>query len=133
MTPTPYLFFNGNCAAALAAYEAIFNVKTAMTMKASEMPDIPVPDDRKDWIAHGELAFEGGSLMMSDNIFGTSETMTGSSVMLSYAEVARAREVFDRLAEDGEVTMAFEPTFWSAGFGAVTDRFGIRWMIGTDT
>jgi PhnB protein len=25
--------------------------------------------------------------------------------------------------------MPLQQTFWAAGFGAVTDRFGIRWLI----
>ena len=32
----------------------------------------------------------------------------------------------------GEVTMPWEPTFWSAGFGALRDKFGVGWMIGSD-
>ena len=132
MTPVPYLFFNGNCAEAMAFYADTFGGKIGMTMKAGEMPDIPVPDDRKDWIAHGDVSVGDGSLMMSDNIFGQDQTMEACSVMLSYPTVDEARGIFDKLAEGGEVTMAFEPTFWAAGFGTCTDRFGVRWMIGTD-
>lgn len=39
--------------------------------------------------------------------------------------------MFDGLAAGGEVDMEFEATFWSAGFGGVTDRFGVPWLIET--
>lgn len=36
------------------------------------------------------------------------------------------------LADGGEVTMPFGATFWSPGFGACTDRFGVPWMVDTE-
>jgi PhnB protein len=30
------------------------------------------------------------------------------------------------------VTMPFEQTFWSPGFGMCIDRYGIPWMVNTD-
>ncbi|MCR9137493.1 MAG: VOC family protein [Alphaproteobacteria bacterium] len=133
MTPTPYLFFNGQCAEALAAYADIFGGEIMETMPASQMPpDFPVPDDRKDWIMHARLRIADGYLMASDNIMGNSEAMAGASVMMSFPTAAEGKSVFDRLCEGGDVQMAWAPTFWSAGFGTLTDRFGVKWMIGCD-
>ncbi|MDU8943530.1 VOC family protein [Ovoidimarina sediminis] len=39
------------------------------------------------------------------------------------------REVFDTLADGGQVRMAYKPTFRSPGFGTLTDRFGVHWMV----
>jgi len=133
MHPTPYLFFNGQCRQALTRYAEIFGTQIEDLMPASDMPpDFPVPDDRKDWVMHAQLRIGEGVIMVSDNLMGESATMDGASVMLSYPTVDEARAVFDALAEGGEITMAFEPTFWAAGFGTLRDRFGVRWMIGTD-
>ncbi len=132
MTPVPYLFFKGNCADALTTYADIFGGTIGMTMKAGDMPDIPVAEDKKDWIAHGEIAVGDGKLMLSDDVFEQSQAMAGAAVMMSYATTAEAAAVFGKLADGGQITMPFEPTFWSAGFGTVTDRFGINWMIGSD-
>ena len=41
----------------------------------------------------------------------------------------RAKRIFDALAEGGTVRMPFSPTFFSAGFGMLIDRFGAPWMI----
>jgi PhnB protein len=37
--------------------------------------------------------------------------------------------VFDALAEQGQVNMPFEKTFWAEGFGMVIDRYGTPWMV----
>ena len=57
--------------------------------------------------------------------------MTGSSVAYTAKDTTEARRVFDALAEGGQVTGEFGPTFWSQGFGMVTDRFGVPWMVDT--
>jgi PhnB protein len=133
MQPVPYLFFNGTCREAMETYARILGAETEITMLASDgPPDMPVPEDKKDWIMHATLKIDQGHLMMSDNVMGTSDQMSGSSVLLSYPSVTEAKRVYDALAEGGTPEMPFEPTFWSAGFGTLTDRFGIRWMIGTD-
>ena len=133
MTPTPYLFFNGQCAEAIEAYAEIFGGEIDQRMPASEMPpEFPVPDDRKDWVMHSRIKIGDGFLMASDNLMGETSGMAGSSVMLSFPTADEAKAVFDKLADGGDVEMAWAPTFWSAGFGTLTDRFGIKWMIGCD-
>ena len=44
----------------------------------------------------------------------------------------RARMSVDGLSEGGEVTMPLTATFWSKGFGMLTDRFGVPWMVDTE-
>ncbi|MCP4998512.1 MAG: glyoxalase/bleomycin resistance/extradiol dioxygenase family protein [Hyphomicrobiales bacterium] len=133
MTPTPYLFFNGQCAEAIAAYADIFDGEIMEQMPASELPpEYPVAEDRKSWIMHSRISIGDGFLMASDDIMGDGTVMAGSSVMVSLPTASEGSAVFDRLAEGGEVQMAWSPTFWSAGFGTLTDCFGIKWMVGCD-
>jgi len=133
MKPSAYLFFNGNCAEAIAAYADIFAGEIVMTMPASDMPaEFPVPEDRKNWIMHATLRIGDGELMASDDVMGNSAPMAGCAVIVSLPTRDAAYTAFNRLAKGGMIQMAFEPTFWSKGFGTLTDRFGIKWMIGTD-
>ncbi|MBC6408716.1 MAG: VOC family protein [Rhodobacteraceae bacterium] len=116
----------------METYAAIFDATPEM-MPASAMGDaFPVPDDKKDWIMHASLKIGAGDLMASDDIFGTSGAMQGASVMLSYPTVAEAKTIFEKLSDGSEITMPFAPTFWSLGFGTLTDRFGVHWMVGSD-
>ncbi|MEO0830645.1 MAG: VOC family protein [Pseudomonadota bacterium] len=131
MAPVPYLFFNGTCRDALTFYGEVFGSAPTL-MDASGMPaEYAVPEDRKGWIMHGSVEIEGGTLMASDNVTGTSDAMAGCAIQLDMPTAAEGEAVLQKLAQGGEVTMAWEPTFWSAGFGTCTDRFGIRWMVGT--
>ncbi len=133
MTPTPYLFFNGDCAEAIAAYAEIFGGEVLEQMPASQMPpEFPVAENRKSWIMHSRVKIGDGFLMASDSVFDESPAMAGSSVMVSLPTAAEGKAAFDKLADGGAVQMDWAPTFWAAGFGTLTDRFGIKWMIGCD-
>ncbi len=47
-------------------------------------------------------------------------------------DLAEGERIFKALAENGTVTMPFEKTFWSPGFGMCVDQFGIPWMVNTE-
>lgn len=133
MTPIPYLFFNGQCAEALAAYADIFGGEILEQLPATQMPpEYPVAEERKDWVMHARMKIGEGHLMASDYIMGESAAMAGSSVMMDFPTAAEGKAAFDRLAEGGQVEMPWAPTFWAAGFGTLTDKFGIKWMIGCE-
>ena len=132
MALCPYLFFNGTCREALTFYAEVLG-GTPEIMDASGMPpEFAVPEERKGWVMHGNLETAHGQIMASDNLIETSDAMAGCAVQMAFPTAAEAKAVFDKLAEGGEITMPFEPTFWSDGFGALTDRFGVRWMLGSD-
>ena len=57
----------------------------------------------------------------------------GLWVSIGVETEAEGKRVFDGLAEGGQVTMPFGKTFWSPGFGMVTDRFGTPWMVDVAT
>ena len=133
MNPTPYLFFNGNCREALTVYADVFGGKIEMMMTYGDMPpgEMDIPDDRKDWIAHGAVEFDGGMVMASDDPSEEFQPMKGSSVHMDLPTVEAGQAAFDALAEGGEVGMPYQKTFWTPGFGVLVDRFGTRWMIST--
>jgi PhnB protein len=60
---------------------------------------------------------------------GRYEAPKGISVGLHLKNLADGKRIFNALAEKGNVTMPFEKTFWSPGFGMCVDQFGIPWMV----
>ena len=130
----PYLGFQGNAAEAFAFYAGLFGGKPEL-MRFSDMPadagSPPMPEEQKGWALHVSLQTdEDGMLMASDmppQFGGTPQAGVYVSVTRADAEAARA--LFQRLAEDGEILMPFQPTFFAAGYGMCRDRFGTHWMV----
>ena len=43
------------------------------------------------------------------------------------------KKVFDALSDGGTVQQPLIKTFFSSSFGMLADRFGVNWMVITDT
>lgn len=129
MNPTPYVMFeNGQCREAMAFYAGLFGGEVEMMMTVAEAP-MDMPGANPDWIMHGAVEFDGGMLFGCDDVMGRFDRMTGCSIMMPVPEVEKGRGIFEALADGGEVSMPYQATFWSPGFGTLRDRFGINWMI----
>ncbi len=135
MTPIPYLTFKGNCAEALAHYREVFDSPPPDIMTLADAPEDVrerMPESSPQAIMHAALKIGDGWIYASDDIMGGSPKMAGCAIMTSLPDPTRARAVFDALVHEGTITMDFQPTFWSSGFGTLTDRWGVHWMISTD-
>ena len=141
---TPYLNFDGNCAEAMAFYAKLFGGQIVFQSTFGEMPPDagmpPLPESVKNRLMHAQLQVGAQSLMASDAMpampgmdpetcGGGYRRPQGLWVSIGVETEAEGKRVFDGLAEGGQVTMPFGKTFWSPGFGMVTDRFGTPWMI----
>lgn len=131
----PYLFFNGNCQAAFEFYEQCLGGKALTMMLNSEAPaeaQMSFSDMPADWpkkIMHARLEVGDWVLMGSDCPPHMFEGNKGFSVNLSLEDAAAAERIFHHLAENGEVRMPIQQTFWAFRFGMLVDRFGIPWMV----
>ena len=133
MELNPYLSFNGNCQEAVDRYLEIFGGEIVMTMKYGESEDNSAyPEHVQDWIMHIQFRLRGQLLMASDMLDEFYSAPAGMNLQVAVGTLDDARKIFDSLAVDGTIRMPFEPTFWAAGFGLVTDRFSIPWMINCD-
>ena len=83
----------------------------------------------RDAVIHASLSADAVRLMGSDCPKEHFRPMQGLYVALQIDDPDRARRVFEALMDGGRVQMPFAPTFWSAGFGCGTDRFGTPWMV----
>jgi PhnB protein len=132
MTITPYLFFSGDCAEAFARYHEIFGGELDV-MTHADLPEgaEPMPGAEPHHVMHAALTFDGDMIYGSDDPTGDGGPKTGVAVTYTAPDEATAKQVFEALADGGEITMPFEATFFSAGFGACNDRFGVPWMVDT--
>jgi PhnB protein len=127
----PYLFFGGNCAEAFQRYHEIFGGELNVMTQADVPEDSRMPGASPDSVMHASIQLGEAFLMGSDDPTGTDGPKVGAAVASTSADEAEGTRAFDALAEGGEITMPFGPTFWSRGFGMCTDRFGVPWMVDT--
>ncbi|MCU4654826.1 VOC family protein [Roseibacterium sp. SDUM158016] len=135
MHATPYVFFDGTCAEAMAFYAETLKADPPIIMRMADMP----PEDQAnmeglsaDAVMNAMLKKGDFELMASDGAPWESVGMAGCSIHLALDSVAEAHRVFEAFAEGGEVRMPMGATFWTPAFGTVTDRFGIRWMVSVE-
>ena len=132
MKITPYLNFNGQCADAFKFYEQALGGKITFIMTWGEMPGADqFPPETHKLIMHASLSVGNDILMGSVAPPGRYEEPKGIYVSLHPSSVPDGNRIFSVLSENGQVTMPFQKTFWSPGFGMCVDRFGIPWMVNT--
>ena len=133
MQLNPYLLFNGQCEAAFKFYEQVLGGKIeGMLAHAGTPAEEHVPAEWRDKILHARMTVGDNVLMASDAPPDHYQQPKGFSVSIQLKDVAEAERIFNALAENGKLTMPFEATFWSPGFGMCVDRFGIPWMVNTE-
>ena len=132
MTLQPYLAFEGECANALNFYKNCLGGEITFMMTHGESPmKDQVSADWQGKIMHATYSVDGQSIMASDrppNMPGPSG-FAGFSLSVAYNDVAKGERTMTALAEGGQITMPFAPTFWAKGFGMSVDKFGVSWMV----
>ena len=87
------------------------------------------PKEWREQIMHARLVIGDATLMGADCPPGQYAKPTGFSVSIQLKGKTEGERIFNRLAEGGTIQMAFQQTFWAAGFGCLVDRYGIPWMV----
>jgi len=132
------LSFRGQCREAFEFYAKVLGGEITAAMTYGEAPpDMPISDPKyRDWLMHGWLQIGDQAIMGADMDVdwapGIDKPKNGFDVTLHTDDVAEGRRWFDALSEGGKVGMAFSETFWSPGFGSLTDKFGVPWMVNTN-
>ena len=130
MQVNPYVFYNGNCEAALKYYQKVLGARIEAMHTYEGGPDeMPIPPDWKKKVMHARVTIDGEVLMASDAAPGHFQPPQGFSVSLQVEDPTDAERKFKALAEGGTVNMPFGKTFFSKGFGMCVDQFGTPWMV----
>jgi PhnB protein len=125
-----YLFVYGRAEEAMKFYQSILGGE----LEVQHVGDSPAAADMpKEWhgkVMHSTLHGDGFNIMASDGSPDShQEKESNISLTIGMSDEPKAREIFAKLSEGGNVTMAMEKMFWGAVFGQVTDKFGFDWMI----
>lgn len=124
---TPYLSFAGTARQALTFYQEVFGGDLVLNTLA----DFGRDDGPADAIAHGML--QGPvELFASDATAGEASVRLEGVLfsLLGTADPDILEQWFAALSETGTEVDQLQKRPWGAHDGQVTDRFGVRWLIG---
>jgi PhnB protein len=134
MQINPYVHFKGDCAEALKFYETCLGGTIDGVFHYGGSPgEAMVPAGWHDKVMHATLRVGDQVIMATDAPPDHYQRPAGFSVSISLKDEKEGERIFNELAAGGEIRMPFEKTFWSSGFGMVTDRFGIPWMVNCES
>lgn len=133
----PYLIMNGNAKEAIDFYQKALGAEMIGIQTFAEMPanpDFPLPEEARDRVSHAMLKVGETEMMFSDTLPGDSHQIGSNvNICIMSKDAERSKEIFAALQEGGQVEMPIQETFWSPAYGIVTDKFGIRFQISTDS
>jgi PhnB protein len=132
-----YLNFMGNTEEAFLFYAAAFQTEiVAPIMRYGDhpvCPDLRLQGDEARLVMHIELPIVGGHVLMGTDLTESGgRTLTiGNNVSINLQPDTRAEteRLFRELGHGGQVTMPLQDMFWGDYFGALVDRYGVRWMF----
>jgi PhnB protein len=125
----PYLHFNGNAEEVLNFYKDALGGEITMINRYGDSP-MKGDESLNDKIIHSRLKFDDNIIMISDSFNGQLASTNGNiQLSLEVGEENRIEEVFNKLAEGGNITMPLAKQFWGATFGMLRDKFGVNWML----
>ena len=127
----PYINLRGTAREALEFYRGVFGGEVAI----STFGEFGMEGPQAEQVMHGQLDTpKGFTLMVSD----APEDMPGTegsniTICLSGDDVEDLTGYFHALADGGEVSTPLEKQMWGDSYGALTDRFGVDWMVNIAT
>ncbi|HEX4021414.1 MAG TPA: VOC family protein [Acidobacteriaceae bacterium] len=123
------LNFGGNCEEAFQFYEANLGGKVLMMMHQDQAPGSKATGDAGKAVIHARLAIGDTVLIGNDVPSSVFEKIRSVYIYLSVGSSEEAERVYKLLAEDGQVYMPLEETFYATRFSQLRDRFGVSWSI----
>jgi PhnB protein len=144
---TTHLNFRGDARQALEFYRSVFGGHAVINTYADFGMPAVVPG--ADKVVFGLVVAENGFRVMGYDIPGETEgsiagggstrrenntTVTDQALFVSLGAdtLDELRGYWDALAVDATIVEPLAASAWSAGFGMLTDRFGVTWSISVD-
>jgi len=102
-----------------------------MEIRRFEDTEMPVEEDYRNKVMHGELRISDSLLLMFSDGAPHKQVTNGNNIQinLEFEDPNQTEALFNKLSEGGEVTMQLQITFWNAKFGMLKDKYGIIWMF----
>ena len=130
-----YITFGGRCEEALEFYTQSIGAEVSGLMRWKENPDKAMkgPPGWEEKVMNAMFRIGETDLMADDGMGPATPEFKGMTLALSAASDADTRRLFDALASGGTVQMPLAKTFWTSSFGMLQDKFGVPWMVMTES
>jgi len=132
-TLTPYLLFDGTCQKAMEFYKSCLGGELRLTkVKDSPAKDsMPAIQHEKTLNAH--LKSANLEISASDWLALDANAARGNTVclFLRTGTFGELKALFQKLSEGADVTNPLKEQFFGI-YGALNDKFGVRWMFHFD-
>lgn len=125
----PYLSFRDTARQAIEFYKSVFGgevtINTFAELQGSEDPA------EQDKVMHSMLTADNGFVLMASDTPNSMEYTQGNNISISLSgdDEAELRGYWEKLAEDGTISLPLEKAPWGDSFGMCVDRFGVSWMV----
>lgn len=130
---TPYLLFDGSCQQAMEFYQSCFGGELIATkVKDSPAKDY-MPAVQYEKVLNARLRSGKLEISASDWLRPDRTAIRGNTVclFLSGGTLEELKTLFEKLSKGAEVTDPLKEQFFGT-YGALNDKFGVRWMFQTD-
>lgn len=145
---TTHLNFRGDARAALDFYQSVFGGHSVINTYGEFGLSQELPG--ADKVVFGLVVAENGFRIMGYDIPGeqggsviggtstrreNNTTLTDQALFVSInADTLDEAQVYwDKLGDSATIVEPLAASEWSAGFGMLTDRFGVTWSVGVTT
>ena len=133
LTLTPYLLFDGTCRQAMEFYKSCLGGELMATRVKDSPAKDHLPAAQHDKIVNARLKSGKLDISASDWLRPDRTPIRGNTVCLylSGGTYPELKTVFEKLSAGADVTDPLKEQFYGA-YGALNDKFGVRWMFHSD-
>lgn len=132
ITLTTYLLLDGNCRPAMEFYQSVFGGDLSITKVGETSIKSMMPASMQDRVVNARLISGHIDLSASDWLRPGQKPIQGNTVCLylSGGSFSELKTLYDRLSDGAVITDSLKQEFHGT-YGALNDKFGIRWMFQT--
>jgi PhnB protein len=128
---SPAIHLPGTCNEAIRFYEKVFNATELQIAYYHDAPleeGYPVTEDTKNLVMHASLTICGTQVNMSDSM---DPIIAGNMICLNvfFNTAEEVCHSYELLKEGGKVIVELGPQFFSPMYGAIEDRYGVKWQL----
>lgn len=115
-------------------YAKVFGNPISDVMYMRDVPGSqPLPEEESHSVMHVEVEILGGTILMgTDHVASMGHELhegNNLAINLEPDTLAEAQSLFSALSEGATDIVPLSEMFWGAHWGALKDRYGIRWMV----